>query len=131
VSEFHEKIRKGDHNGALREPPIPPSPHAQALLLRERLCFLIDSGLRSHPTRLNEKQWRQIQSELRGFDPSLRSLTNYLAELIALTQRIAIEDGGSHGVWNLMEAASFQTWAGDLVEASAQYRQACEALHAR
>jgi hypothetical protein len=145
ADEFYKKIRERDYEGALYErgyarspaPPVfaepepttPTTPHSKALLQRHRVCLLIERGLSNFPDRLHGGDWRQIQAELQTFDPTLRGLRVHINQLIATTRRVALENGGSYGVWNLMEAASFQTWANDVVEALEQYRRDCEALH--
>jgi hypothetical protein len=137
--EFWTKIRRRDYDGALYErgyfvspaPPRfteperdrPPSPRTKALMQRYHIHRLIDRGLAHFPSRLAAAEWRQVQAELQMFDPSLRGLILHINELIAATRRVALENGDSYGVWNLMEAAAFHTWANELVEALEQYRR--------
>jgi hypothetical protein len=95
---------------------------------RYRIHRLIDRGLLHFPGRLGAAEWRQVQAELQIFDPSLRGLTLHIDELILATRRLAMENGGSDGLATLTDAAAFQTWANDVVEALEQYRRDCEAV---
>lgn len=142
--EFWKKIRRRDYAGALYErgyflssapPPLgepepttPRTPHAKAVLQRHRVCLLIQKGMSTYPDRVDAAYWSPVAEMLQQLDPSLRAIILHINELIDMTRRVALENGGSHGVWNLMEAASFQTWANELTEALQQYRMDCEAL---
>ena len=139
--QFWYKIRRRHYGGAVYEGryPLPASrpsqssappatPRTTALVQRYRIHRLIDRGLLQFSDRLGAAEWRQVQAELQILDPSLRGLTLHIDELILATRRVAMENGGSDGVANLTEAAAFQTWANDLVEALEQYRRDCEAV---
>ena len=106
----------------------PPTAVERAFLQRSRVCRLIDRGLANHPGRLNAHQWQQVQTYLQILDPTARWLPLHVAEVIETTRRAADEQGGSYGAWHLVGAASFQTWANDLVAALEQYQTDCAEL---
>ena len=129
---FWPKIRRRDYQGApprfgATEPPPSLAPSPEALLLRHRICLLIEGGLAAHRDRLDPDYWRQVEAELWMCDPGVPGLVPFLTQLMASTRLIAVEHRGSHDVWNVMEAAGFQAWAIELVEAVEQYRRHCEA----
>jgi hypothetical protein len=110
---------------------IRPTAYSRALLQRHHICLLIERGLSDFPGRLGAAGWRQVQTELLMFDPSLRGLPLHIGELIAITRRAALENGGSVGAWNLREAVGFHAWANTLIEALERYLRDCAAVRAR
>ena len=147
IREFYKYLRKRDYDGALRvngyyvsrpgtitskrEPTTPRSAHSGALDQRHRVCLLIERGLTHHGHRLFHNYWRALQTDLQQIDPGAARLRLVLGDAIRVTQQVAVQCGESLGVWNLMEAAAFQTWAENLVAALKQYRRICGAADAR
>jgi hypothetical protein len=141
---FHGSLRREKQNDALEvlgyyvsppapiisepEPITPSSPRVQALVRRHEICLLIDRGLTYHGHRLFSDYWRGVQTDLREIDAGEGRLPLVLAQVIKVTDQVAIQCGESYGPWNLMEAAAFQTWAKDVVAALERYGRDCESL---
>ena len=120
--------RRAATRGGGTAPTTPPTSLEQAILHREALGRLFDRGLTHFPYRLDPQQWTQERCVLRMLEPTVAWLPVHLKAVIETTRRVAVEQRASSGIWSRLQAASFQTWTRQLVEALEQYRHDCEAL---
>jgi hypothetical protein len=140
-TDFNKQLRRrDDEGGSYQRDYLSPAPprfadaglttlltSQSALHQRDRICLLIETGLSLHGDRLDPDYWRGVEADLWAFDPSFPGFAELLTVVIEETRQFAVQQSGNHGVWNLIEAASVQMWAKDVVRALEQYRRVCEA----